>query len=60
MFCKIESNFKSVQFFFIHPVVGLGNIRGNNLTIIVKKIITILDIIAINAIKTMTTFFNFN
>ena len=23
MFCEIESNFKSVQFFFIHPVYSL-------------------------------------
>jgi hypothetical protein len=43
-------------------IVGLGDIKKTDyqLTIIVEEIITIFDNIAINAIKTMTTFFNFN
>jgi hypothetical protein len=41
-------------------LIRVGRYLKNYLTIIVKEIITIFDNIAINAIKTMTTFFNFN
>jgi hypothetical protein len=45
---------------FTTITVRVGRYLKNNLTIIVKEVITIFDNIAINEIKTMTTFFNFN
>jgi hypothetical protein len=41
-------------------LIRVGRYLKNYLTIIVKEIITIFDNIVINAIKTVTTFFNFN